>query len=103
MASTATATTGADAAGGSKHFRTTAEGKAVGDAFLKAFAARDFDALEKLVSAECHFRCLLPPGLREAKTGVNAIAYLRGWFGPTKVRVHRATVQLCVVPSCCRT
>src|SRR2546429_7207873 len=48
---------------------------------VSAVAAQDFDRLEELFAPEIRFRALIPRGLREDATAVDAAARLRSWFG----------------------
>ncbi len=53
----------------------------LGNRWLAAFSTRDFDALERLLDPEVRFRGLIPRGLREATGAVDAVRYVRTWFG----------------------
>jgi TusA-related sulfurtransferase len=53
----------------------------VGQSFLESLAAQDFDRLEALFTPRVRFRALVPPGVREGQTAVEATNWLRRWFG----------------------
>jgi len=61
----------------------------LGRRWLAAFTVRDFDQLERLLDPEVRFRALIPHGLREASRAVDAVRFLRGWFGESDVFVVR--------------
>jgi TusA-related sulfurtransferase len=53
----------------------------LGEAFLLALAAQDFDRMEKLFQPEIRFRALVPSGERMGNTATEALRWLRKWFG----------------------
>jgi hypothetical protein len=53
----------------------------VGEAFLVALAAQDFDRMEKLFQPEVRFRALVPSGERTGNTPGETMQWLRKWFG----------------------
>jgi hypothetical protein len=63
--------------------------ESLGRRWLAAFTVRDFDQLERLLDPEVRFRALIPHGLREASGAVDAVRFLRGWFGESDVFVVR--------------
>ena len=54
---------------------------ALGNVFVNALQAKDFDGLERLFSAEVRFRAMVPSGERVGKTAGEAAGWLRRWFG----------------------
>jgi len=54
---------------------------AVGQSFLEALAAQDFDRLAALFAPRVRFRALLPPETCEEKSPEAATGQLRDWFG----------------------
>ncbi|HZD11796.1 MAG TPA: nuclear transport factor 2 family protein [Candidatus Binatia bacterium] len=54
---------------------------AAGEHFVDALAGQDFEALERLFSAEVRFRALVPPRVCEGRTAGEATDWLRRWFG----------------------
>ena len=54
---------------------------AVGQSFLEALAAQDFDRLAALFAPRVRFRALLPGQTCEEKTAAAATGQLRDWFG----------------------
>ena len=57
----------------------------LGESFLQALAAQDFDRLEELFTPSVHFRAMVPSGERRAETAGDAIRWLRKWFGDAEV------------------
>jgi TusA-related sulfurtransferase len=53
----------------------------VGESFLAALMARDFDALEQIFTPKVRFRSLVPSGERFGATAAKAVGWLRKWFG----------------------
>lgn len=53
----------------------------VGQSFLEALAAQDFEPLETLFAPHIRFRALVPSRTCEEKTAEAAIGWLRRWFG----------------------
>jgi ketosteroid isomerase-like protein len=49
--------------------------------FVDAIANRDFEALDEILAPNVEFRALIPPGVREAKSPLEARGYIEGWFG----------------------
>lgn len=52
----------------------------LGEDFLSALKARDFDRLEACFHPNIHFRALVPSGIREGTNAREAGAWLRRWF-----------------------
>ena len=65
--------------------------ESLGRRWLAAFTVRDFDQLERLLNPEVRFRALVPDGLREASGPVDAVHWLRAWFGESDVFVVRSS------------
>jgi TusA-related sulfurtransferase len=59
---------------------------ALGQAFVDAIVAGDFDRLETLLAPGVRFRALIPDGSREASTAADARAAIEDWFGGTEAR-----------------
>jgi hypothetical protein len=55
--------------------------QAVGDSFVHALAAQDFDALQAIFLPVVRFRALVPSGERFGQTATEAAGWLRRWFG----------------------
>jgi hypothetical protein len=55
--------------------------RAVGEAFLRALAHRDFEALQACLRQDVDFRALVPSGIRQATDASGTAARLRLWFG----------------------
>ena len=53
----------------------------VGTKFVQALSARNWKGLEGLFQPSIRFRALIPPGLREASSDVEASGHFRQWFG----------------------
>ncbi|MBS1718371.1 MAG: nuclear transport factor 2 family protein [Armatimonadetes bacterium] len=53
----------------------------LGNRFIDALVAKDFDALQACLHAEVAFRALTPPGVREAASATEVRAYFQRWFG----------------------
>lgn len=53
---------------------------AIGDKFLAALAARDFERLETCFAATVQFRALVPSGLIEGINSTQATNWLQCWF-----------------------
>jgi hypothetical protein len=67
----------------------------LGNRWLAAFSTRDFDALEGLLDPEVRFRALVPRGLREATGPVDAVRWVRLWFGDSDVfAIRSAAVEV---------
>jgi TusA-related sulfurtransferase len=56
-------------------------GNNLGETFLKALKGQDFTGLEALFSTQTNFRALVPSGEHLGKTAVEAVGWLRRWFG----------------------
>lgn len=54
---------------------------ALGDRFVEALTARDFNHLQTLFADPLGFRALVPNGLREAKQPSEATGWFQRWFG----------------------
>jgi TusA-related sulfurtransferase len=54
---------------------------ALGNKFVEALAARDFDQLQTLFANPLRFRAMVPNGIREAKQPLEALGWFRRWFG----------------------
>lgn len=54
---------------------------ALGETFLVALAARDFDHIAGLFQPHIRFRALVPSGLREGTTAREAADWFRRWYG----------------------
>lgn len=54
---------------------------ALGNKFVEALAARDFDQLQTLFADPLRFRAMVPNGIREAKQPLEALGWFRRWFG----------------------
>ena len=52
----------------------------VGEDFLMALQARDFDQLEACFQPDIHFRALVPPGIREGTDAHETVSWLKRWF-----------------------
>ncbi|MGA7329481.1 MAG: hypothetical protein WBX25_34630 [Rhodomicrobium sp.] len=50
------------------------------DKFLHALAIRDFASLGETFAPEVQFRALIPAGLREARSGLEARNHYQQWF-----------------------
>jgi hypothetical protein len=57
------------------------ECKELGTKFVRALSGRNWQALEELFVPSLQFRALLPPGLREASSGIEASGHFQQWFG----------------------
>src|SRR5689334_370081 len=67
----------------------------VGQFFLEALAAQDFDRLQTLFTPQVRFRALVPPGVREGQTAAEATSWLQRWFGAAdEIQVLQAAVDL---------
>ncbi len=55
--------------------------QAVGEAFLGALTALDFDALERIFTPKVNFRSLVPGSEDFGSTASAAVRWLRDWFG----------------------
>ena len=55
--------------------------KDIGTSFVQALSGRNWNGLEGLFLPSVRFRALIPPGLREASSGVEASGHFRQWFG----------------------
>jgi hypothetical protein len=53
----------------------------VGEAFLRALANRDFEALQACLQQDVSFRALVPSGIRQATDASGTVNRLRLWFG----------------------
>ena len=53
----------------------------VGQSFLAALAAQDFERLETIFAPQVRFRALLPPRTCEERTATAAAGWLQRWFG----------------------
>jgi len=53
----------------------------IGESFLSALTAKDFDTVERFFSPKVNFRSLVPSGERFASTASAAVGWLRRWFG----------------------
>jgi len=53
----------------------------IGTRFVQALSGRNWNNLESLFQPSIKFRALIPPGLREASSGVEASGHFREWFG----------------------
>ena len=53
----------------------------IGTRFVQALSGRNWNNLESLFQPSIEFRALIPPGLREASSGVEASGHFREWFG----------------------
>lgn len=53
----------------------------IGEAFLSALTAQDFDRIQAMFAPQVRFRALVPSGLREGSSAVEAAGWLRRWFG----------------------
>jgi hypothetical protein len=53
----------------------------VGESFIQALGAQDFDALETMFAPKVRFRSLVPGEEYNASTAAQAVALLRDWFG----------------------
>jgi hypothetical protein len=53
----------------------------LGETFLKALAAQDFDTLQTLFTPQVRFRAMVPSGIREGKSASEAAGWLKRWFG----------------------
>jgi hypothetical protein len=49
--------------------------------FVEALGRREFKTVEECFAPDIRFRALVPPGLREAAKGSEAVEHLQGWFG----------------------
>ncbi len=57
----------------------------IGNAYLRALAAQDFDALQALFAPEIRFRAMVPKGERVGQTAQEATGWVRRWFGSCDV------------------
>ncbi len=55
--------------------------KDLGAKFVQALSGRNWNGLEGLFQPSVKFRALIPPGLREASSGIEASAHFQQWFG----------------------
>ena len=55
--------------------------KDVGTEFVQALSGRNWNGLEGLFQPSIQFRALIPPGLSQASSGVDASGQFRQWFG----------------------
>jgi tRNA 2-thiouridine synthesizing protein A len=63
----------------------------IGESFLEALAAQDFDRIQVMFAPQVRFRALVPSGLREGSTAAEATGWLRRWFGGAeKLQVLRS-------------
>lgn len=53
----------------------------IGQAYLEALAARDFERIERLLHPHARFRGLVPGAICEGTTAKEALSWLRRWFG----------------------
>jgi len=74
----------------------------IGESFMQALAAMDFDAVERIFSPKVNFRSLVPSGERFASTASAAVGWLRDWFGdeetiqPLQSNVEMVRDVLCI-------
>ncbi len=67
----------------------------VGETFVSALAARDFNALEQLFMLKASFRSLVPSGERFGSTASAAVGWLRDWFGDEDtIEVIRSATEM---------
>jgi hypothetical protein len=67
---------------------------ALGEDFIAALVAQDFDHLETLFGPQVRFRALLPPRIGEGKTAGEATDWLRRWFGDAdELQVLQSTTE----------
>ncbi len=52
----------------------------IGTEFVRALSERNWDGLRSLLQPSVRFRALIPPGLREASSDVEASGHFRQWF-----------------------
>lgn len=57
----------------------------IGQAYLAALAARDFERIEKLLHPHLRFRGLVPHTIREGATAEDALSWFRRWFGEAEI------------------
>lgn len=68
---------------------------ALGQTFLDALAAQDFNRLEELFADELRFRALLPPRTVEEGTAEAATKWLQRWFGQADdLQVTQSTSEM---------
>jgi TusA-related sulfurtransferase len=53
----------------------------LGNTFLTALAAQDFDTLQSLFTPQVRFRAMVPSGIREGNSAQEAVGWLKRWFG----------------------
>jgi SnoaL-like domain len=53
----------------------------VAEAFVDALRARDFATMTTVLAPNVRFRALVPSGLREAGSAIDAAAWFDTWFG----------------------
>ena len=69
--------------------------QAVGESFLAALTARDFDALERIFLPRVRFRSLVPSGEFFGVTSTEAVRSLRNWFGDEDtIDILQSTIDL---------
>jgi len=57
------------------------KGNDIGTEFVQALSGRNWNGLQGLFQPSIQFRALIPPGLREASSDVEASGHFRQWFG----------------------
>ena len=67
----------------------------VGESFLAALTARDFEALEQIFMPKASFRSLVPSTERFGSTASAAVGHLRNWFGDKDtIEVIQSTTEM---------
>ncbi|HVO38851.1 MAG TPA: hypothetical protein VMV03_07460 [Spirochaetia bacterium] len=56
-------------------------GEDIGTSFVQALSGRDWGGLAGLFQPSIQFRALVPSGLREASSDVDASGHFQQWFG----------------------
>ena len=67
----------------------------VGESFIQALSAQDFDSLATMFTPTVRFRSLVPSEENNASTAAQAAALLRDWFGsPDIIEIVQSTSEL---------
>jgi hypothetical protein len=66
----------------------------IGTRFVEVLSGRDWNEMEGLFKPSTQFRALVPSGIREASTGVDASEHFQQWFGKAiAVELMGSTVE----------